>query len=231
MDAALVRLVRNTSRKIVPNGIRTKISKYRYPFLGWEQYWESRYASGGNSGAGSYNDLAILKAAVVNEFVQTNAVEKGIEFGCGDGNQLKLASYPSYIGFDVSKTAVEVCRTLFKADGSKSFHLMDEYSAETATLVLSLDVIYHLVEDEVYENYMRTLFNASKKDVIIYPSDSEQGIPPGAKHIKFRHFTGYVKKNFPKWRLAQRMPNRYPFHYEDGKESGSRSEFFFYERD
>ena len=44
-----------------------------------------------------------------------------------------------------------------------------------ADLSLSLDVIYHLVEDDVFEYYMRTLFEASNGYVIIYASDSDDG--------------------------------------------------------
>ncbi len=73
-----------------------------------------------------------------------------IEYGCGDGNQLILADYPQYIGFDVSPDAVALCKKIFSADLTKAFHLMDEYNHQTADLTLSLDVIYHLVEDECF---------------------------------------------------------------------------------
>ena len=36
------------------------------------EYWEKRYASGGNSGAGSYNYLAEFKAEILNNFVTKN---------------------------------------------------------------------------------------------------------------------------------------------------------------
>ena len=43
---------------------------------------------------------------------------------------------------------------------SKSFYLASQMPAISGLfdLVLSLDVIYHLVEDEVYDAYMRSLF-------------------------------------------------------------------------
>ena len=34
-----------------------------------KHYWEDRYASGGNSGSGSYNKLAEFKSEVINAFV------------------------------------------------------------------------------------------------------------------------------------------------------------------
>src|SRR5258708_24901292 len=67
-------------------------------FQGSSAYWEDRYRTGGNSGAGSYNSLALFKAEILNAFVRANGVQKVIEFGCGDGNQLSLFEYPCYIG-------------------------------------------------------------------------------------------------------------------------------------
>lgn len=49
-------------------------------------YWESRYQEGGNSGHGSYGELAQYKADFLNSFVQENHVESAIEFGSSDGN-------------------------------------------------------------------------------------------------------------------------------------------------
>src|SRR5690606_4241845 len=74
-------------------------------------YWEQRYARGGNSGAGSYGKLAEFKAEVLNAFVRERQIRSVIDFGCGDGAQLALAEYPSYVGLDVSPTALHICRT------------------------------------------------------------------------------------------------------------------------
>lgn len=114
-----------------------------------KKYWENRYSTGGNSGAGSYGKFAQYKSIILNEFVQNNKINKVIEFGCGDGNQLQLAKYPEYLGLDVSTTALDLCKNKFKHDKSKVFKPLKQYKQETADLVLSLDVIFHLVEDKV----------------------------------------------------------------------------------
>lgn len=88
------------------------------------QYWEERYKKGGNSGAGSYNRLAEFKAEVINKFVKENNVSSVIEFGCGDGNQLKYFDIPSYIGCDISPTVIEHCAKMFQNDKSKTFKLL-----------------------------------------------------------------------------------------------------------
>src|SRR6202040_327974 len=67
-------------------------------------FWEGNYAQGRTSGNGSYGALAEGKSRFLNELVRERTVRSVIEFGCGDGNQLSLAEYPSYIGLDVSRT-------------------------------------------------------------------------------------------------------------------------------
>ena len=137
-------------------------------------FWEKRYSKEGNSGKGSYGKLADFKARIINKFVQENQVKSIIEFGCGDGNQLGLANYPQYLGVDVSSTTIKLCIKKFNKDKTKSFmHYHPNFFENmgnffNADLTLSLDVIYHLIEDTLYEKYIHDLFNCSKKFVIIY---------------------------------------------------------------
>jgi hypothetical protein len=182
---------------------------------GSQKYWELNYARGGRSGSGSYGRLAEFKAEVINSFVTKNNIASVIEFGCGDGNQLSLAHYPSYIGFDVSKTAVKICEKRFRADKTKKFILINpnhfpvEYSGFKADLCLSLDVIYHLTEDKIYLDYMKQLFLSSRKFVIIYSTDFDS--PCNARGcIKNRHFTEYIRSYMPEWELIETIKNRYP---------------------
>ena len=126
---------------------------YEYSVLvGSAEYWEQRYKQGGNSGTGSYNHLAKFKAEVLNQFVKEKQINSIIEWGCGDGNQLSLAEYPSYLCYDVSKTAIEICNQKFQDDKTKDFIWCGEENFtdnKTAELVLSLDVLFHLLEDDI----------------------------------------------------------------------------------
>ena len=191
-------------------------------------YWEKRYSSGGTSGPGSYRHLAMFKADVLNRFVAEHQIETVIEFGCGDGNQLGLASYPAYRGFDVSATAVEMCKKRFSGDATKTFGVMSEYAGEQADLALSLDVIFHLVEDEVFESYMRTLFSAACRFVIIYSSNTGDIGEVTSVHVKHRRFTDFVAEHFPRWRLYRKIENE--FEYDGVDEESSFSDFYVYER-
>ncbi|MDF1562231.1 MAG: class I SAM-dependent methyltransferase [Deltaproteobacteria bacterium] len=196
-------------------------------FRGSARYWEQRYASEGTSGAGSYGEFARFKAGVLNAFVAEHQVQSVMEFGCGDGNQLRLAEYPTYRGFDVSLTAVERCREIFSSDPSKSFALLSDYQGEQAELVLSLDVIYHLVEDEVFEAHLRTLFAAALRHVIVFSSDVDK--PDfGNDHVRYRRFTPWVETHAPEWSLIERIEN--PIPYANDVETGTRAHFFVYGR-
>lgn len=176
---------------------------------------------------GSYNQLAEFKAEVINSFVQKHNISSVIEFGCGDGNQLRLAQYPSYLGFDVSEKAISICRELFSEDTSKQFALMKDLYGQRAQLTLSLDVIYHLLEDHVFEEYMRKLFDTSDKYVVIYSSNTNEQIPPVAPHVKHRKFTDWIDEVRPNWKLIQHIPNKYPYFGKD--DTGSFADFYIYE--
>jgi len=186
-------------------------------FRGSQSYWQQRYAAGDNSGAGSHGRLAIFKAEVINRFIQERQVASVIEFGCGDGRQLELSAYPRYLGYDVSETAIARCRMRFAADPTKEFRLIKDYAGETAEVAISLDVIYHLVEDEVFEKHMSTLFGAAERHVIIYSTNSDFNPWYTVAHVRNREFTRWVASRAPQWRLTATRP-------------GYEAEFFFYER-
>jgi SAM-dependent methyltransferase len=197
-------------------------------FPGSAEYWKQRYAAGGNSGAGSQNALAKFKAEVLNHFVRENHIKTVIEYGCGDGFQLRLADYPSYIGFDISPHAIALCKNLFSGDQQKAFRLMHQYTGETAELTLSLDVIYHLVEDDVFDDYMDRLFGSSTRFVIIYSSNSDHYPGRSAAHMRHRMFSNWIEAKQPQWRLVQCIPNKYP--YTGDQATGSVADFYIYER-
>ena len=62
---------------------------------------------------GSYGKFAAFKAEVINAFVAIRGVQSVVEFCRDDGNQLTLARYSTYAGYDGSETAVRQCRRLF----------------------------------------------------------------------------------------------------------------------
>jgi SAM-dependent methyltransferase len=192
-------------------------------------YWENRYSQGETSGPGSFGRLAEFKAETLNGFVAKMDVRSVIEFGCGDGAQLALAEYPRYVGIDVAESSIFACRQRFAADTTKSFWLASEMPVNLGRLdlVLSLDVIYHLVEDKVFEAYMRSLFAHAGRFVVIYSSNKVEA--SDALHVRHRLFTRWIEVHEPQWRKTGYIRNKFPYDPARPAET-SFADFYFFER-
>lgn len=171
------------------------------PFAGSHAYWERRYLRGRTSGSGSYGANAEYKARFLNQFVAQYNIRSVIEFGCGDGNQLQHARYPAYTGLDVSPTIIARCQQLFANDASKQFKHLSQYDGDVAELSLSLDVTFHLVEEQAWTEHLHRLFDSATAYVIIYSTDSDSNEWGQASHMKNRKFTTWIKQYKPKWHL------------------------------
>jgi hypothetical protein len=91
-------------------------------------------------------------------------------------------------------------------------------------------VIYHLVEDEAFEAYMRSLFAAGKRLVIVYSTNSEVGTKT-ASHVRHRLFTDWVEESAgSQWQLVSHILNDYPEKIGGYSNRGSSAEFYVYQR-
>jgi hypothetical protein len=121
---------------------------------------------------------------------------------------------------------------MYKDDKTKSFFIYDALSCVdnhglfTAELSLSLDVIYHLVENEIFESYMNHLFKSASRYVIIYSSDFEDS---QVYHEKNRNFTKWVANNINGWVLTDKIKNKYPLD-ESRRQDTSKADFFIYKK-
>lgn len=170
-------------------------------------YWEQRYRAGGNSGAGSRGELAAWKAALINAFIAENAIADILDLGCGDGYLLSLLRVPDYTGTDVSPTALARCAAQFPRH---QFVPLAQLAPDArADLVLSIDVIFHLVEDDVFIRYMHNAFGRARRFVLIHSSNFDSDWP--SPHVRHRRFTDLLADSHPDWRLIAHLPNRHPF--------------------
>lgn len=168
-------------------------------FRNSRQYWEARYRLGGHSGEGSRGEAQHYKTGIINQFIKDYAINSVIEFGCGDGQQLRTLHIPHYVGVDVSPTVLSLCKKEFGSDSNKKFVLLDDYAGQRAELSMSIDVIFHLVEDKTYDDYLTRLFAAGTRFVIIY-STSTDLVDTGVSHVRHRNVLADVSARFPTFR-------------------------------
>ena len=197
---------------------RTRALYYRLFDSG--QYWEQRYADGRDSGPGSRGGHRQFKADFLNTFVEEHNIGSVLEFGCGDGDQIALADYPEYRGLEVSESAVETCSERFADDETKAFATYDPESFGNeqrkqfeAELVLSLEVVFHLVEDATFEKTMHDMFESATRYVIVFSSNHEEPTPE--LHVRHRCFTDYVEEEFPEFDLINTVENEFESRHSD----------------
>jgi len=89
-------------------------------------------------------------------------------------------------------------------------------------------VIFHLVEDSVFEDYMNLLFKCSERFVIIYSSNEYITRVNQGCHVRHRKFTEWVNDNIEHWHLKTKIRNKYPYTGVAG--DSSYADFYIYER-
>lgn len=163
-----------------------------------KQYWEDRYYKGGNSGNGSYGVSADLKSTYINSIIKKYNIQTINDLGHGDGNQIGLLKgFKQYTGYDVSSSARERCISQYK--DNRRYTFIDSLSQfKPSDLVMSLDVLYHLTEYEVFEAYLKDLFSLGEY-VLIYAQDIEV---QGDSHVVSRRFTPYIERVYDNFSLV-----------------------------
>jgi len=162
-----------------------------------KEYWEQRYAGGGDSGTGSYGVSATIKADYINSVIEKYNIKTLNDLGHGDGNQIHLLKgFDQYTGYDVSSTIRDKCILQFKDD--KRYTFIDDVSQfKQADLAMSLDVLYHLTEHNVFVDYIDRLFSLGEY-VLIYAVDRDQR---GDSHVLCRKFTDYISEMYTRFTL------------------------------
>ena len=128
-----------------------------------------------------------------------------MDFGCGDCNQLKYIDLENvdYSGIDVSKHLIDKLKLDFEEHDFHTHEEIDDISNKKLTM--SIDVIYHLVNDNIYHEYMVNLFNKSNNYVLVYSTDiNDKG---NGSHVKHRKFTDFVRDNHKDFELIEIIKN------------------------
>lgn len=177
-----------------------KISDRSFP--GSARYWERRYLAGmRGAGRGSAGMAFKDKLATVDRVIRATKSLTVLDLGCGPeafGNYLHNVG--TYLGIDVSHEAVRTSQAKRSVPGRRyqdlpSFGPLGEFD-----LVLSLEVIFHLVEDHVYHRYMSHLTESSTGYLLIQSTDREEDRFHGS-HYRDRPFRDWIETHAPRWRL------------------------------
>ena len=193
-------------------------------------FWRRRYEKSQTSGPGSYGRLAAYKADVVNGMVRDLNIASVIEFGSGDGNQAALFEIPKYTGIDISPLVVDKARKIFVDRADWTFETSDkaQITPNAYDMSMSLDVIYHLVEDEVFEPYMRDLVAAARRYVLIYASDHNEVAKDA--HVHHRHYSDWLARHFPDLKLIETLEQPYPAGPDTDAKETSFAHFKIFEK-
>lgn len=157
----------------------------------YKEFWEHRYSTGGNSGLGSAVGHVEFKVDIINKLIRDKDISDILELGCGDGRTCSLyTGYKSYTGYDISPTIISKCQSTFSDNNTMTFvTCLDELS--TFDLTLSLDVLYHIINDDDYKQYLTTLFSKTTKCVGIFSSNFYE--PRITRHIQHRRVTDDIE--------------------------------------
>ncbi len=162
------------------------------------EYWERRYAGGGISGPGSRGAEAEVKVLLLRFVIQCIAPKTILDLGCGDGVVISEVNMPiGYVGYDPAPTALERCRELMP-------HLTftGEIPKNQFDLVVSMDVMHHLVNGTDYAAYLATLLGKSRSHVLVYGTNQDQR---GLRHVLHREWV----KDIPGGWVVAEMPTKF----------------------
>ena len=194
----------NYARELIAQLIMPRAPKKA---LNSSEYWESRYIQGGDSGLGSFGLLAVNKSKFMMEIVTSHEIKSVIDLGCGDGNQLEHFDFCNvdYFGYDVSQFIIDKVREKYHESYnykfSSDFSEIVEFNSRMSTpsMVISFDVLYHLVQDATYYDYLRKIEILNPDFILIYSTNFDQG--SDKYHVRHRKFTRDFSSCFPEYSL------------------------------
>lgn len=151
-----------------------------------KQYWEQRYFSGMNSGAGSRGEEVEFKI----DHLKGLYFKTVLDIGCGDGyfyERLKL-KFPNvkYTGLDLSQSVIE------REHSSGTWKVIENWDFDdTADLVLCIDVLFHIINEDDYQRVIEKLKNIKCKYLVISQYNNEHLSNAGhhsSPHVSHRVF-------------------------------------------
>jgi len=126
-------------------------------------YWDRRYSRGGSSGAGSVGKLREWKWERIIYYAKN--IDDVIDVGCGDRSFWYGRSCKNYIGIDSSKVIID---KLKKRKDGQYIYAEELPDLPPVRIVLCLDVLFHVMDDGLYERMIQKLKEYSNEWIFIY---------------------------------------------------------------
>lgn len=184
------------------------------------EYWEERYKAEGNSGDGSYGSNGQFKIDVLNTYFDKIQPLGVLDFGVGDFTYFSVFTGRNFkfFGLDISPTKVVQLKHTFGENAEFSFATtIYDFDDALYDHAISLDVIFHLVEDSTYTNYINHITRLPIESIVIYSSNFNDN--KWELHVRHRRFVpDILSRGFE---LIEYIPN--PTHSTD-------SDFYFFKR-
>lgn len=156
------------------------------------RYWNRRYQRGSGSSFEPHEGVINFETGLINEFIKKHEIKSVLDMGCGDGSVFqRLRNLPIYHGMDISSIIIARMQQKYEKDDSRMFfepHTMPDYYYD---LVISIDTIYHLVNDHEYIDYLEKLEKKCKNYLII--SSTNYNAYYGGGYIRHRAFLKDIK--------------------------------------
>lgn len=158
-------------------------------------YWERRYARGGNSGAGSRGREADYKAERVSQILGRYRIRSLLDLGAGDGYVAArlLLGDCHYLGVEPSDSARALAR--IAAPHLEFVPSIPARPAPGFDCCLSMDVVFHLLDDAQTAAYFAELFGWSDRYVLIYGTCAPSPRPT-APHVRHHDWRPFVPREF-----------------------------------
>lgn len=148
-------------------------------------YWRTRYDRGASSGGGSRGAEATMKASLIDRVIDEVRPTSVLDFGCGDGyvSGLVTRSVPIWVAYDPN------------VEGK------DRRPSGIFDLVLSLDVLFHLPNEDEYRAYLHALFGYAKRSVFVWSTNHDNA--KGHHHVLDRAWLADAPKA---WSVTWAIP-------------------------
>jgi 2-polyprenyl-3-methyl-5-hydroxy-6-metoxy-1,4-benzoquinol methylase len=186
-----------------------------------DEYWKLRHKSllqnpknVGNKGltVKQNEDLIGSKAAFVAHLIGKHLKDNIsiLDAGCGAGEFSKyfFCNKYQYSGFDVSPDAIQQASNVSKGNFFVS-SITDLKLKQKFDLVMCLDVLFHIVDDYMWNKAVENLAQRVKLNGCLFIIEYFPGTPSTALHTKWRKTSDYEKK-LSDFKLVENITFQYP---------------------